>query len=322
MNERVEAEHPVRAADQIRAYLQLFRLPNVFTALADVLLGFLATHLSLQPLGLVALLGGASCLIYLAGMVLNDLYDVEIDRHERPARPLPSGRISARVALWLGFELLLVGVALGWLASYFAGTWSPGVVASLLATMVWLYDARLKQTWAGPLAMGSCRALNVLLGMSTGEAAWHPMLLVVAGGVGLYIVGVTWFARTEASISQRASLAAATATLAMGMILLWWFPGWADEALPPESEPLFALAQPERWAWLWGVLGILIAWRCVWAIFDPVPWRVQMAVKQCILSLIVIDAAACFAFRGTAWSVAILVLLVPTMWLGRWIYST
>ena len=33
----------------MRAYLQLFRLPNVFTAVADILLGFLFTHAWLEP---------------------------------------------------------------------------------------------------------------------------------------------------------------------------------------------------------------------------------------------------------------------------------
>ena len=308
-------------SDRLRAYLELLRLPNVFTALADVLFGFLATHLSLRPVGVVVLLGGASCLLYLAGMVLNDVYDIEVDRRQRPHRPLPSGRIAPRRAIWLGFGLLFSGVSVGWLAGYVTESWQPGSVATLLGLAAWAYDARLKQTWLGPLAMGSCRTLNVLLGMSAGQAAVHPMMLVAAAGVGVYIVGVTWFARTEADTSRRGALARATLTMMAGLGILWWFPAWADGELPRQSEPLFALAQADRWAWLWGVLGLLIAWRCVWAIVEP-PWRVQVAVKQCILSLIVLDAAACFAFRGVTWSVAILILLVPTMWLGRWIYST
>ena len=49
--------------------------------------------------------------------------------------------------------------------------------------------------------------------------------------------------------------------------------------------------------------------------------------KQCILSLILLDAAVCYSVRGFAgpgipWVLLILLLLVPTMFLGRWIYST
>ena len=47
---------------------------------------------------------------------------------------------------------------------FFTGHLRPGVVAALLATAILLYDAWLKRTPLGPLAMGACRMLNVLLG--------------------------------------------------------------------------------------------------------------------------------------------------------------
>ena len=86
----------------MRAYLQLVRLPNVFTAMADVLLGYLFTHPRLEPVGHFALLLVASSMLYLAGMVLNDYFDQEQDARERPARPLPSGRVTPQAARLLG----------------------------------------------------------------------------------------------------------------------------------------------------------------------------------------------------------------------------
>src|SRR5947208_9514410 len=84
-----------------RAYAQLVRLPNLFTAFADIGLGWLGT-LALGAgtagwPGFVLLLAASGCL-YSAGMVWNDFFDVEQDRRERPFRPLPSGRISRRHA--------------------------------------------------------------------------------------------------------------------------------------------------------------------------------------------------------------------------------
>jgi hypothetical protein len=53
------------------------------------------------------------------------------------------------------------------------------------------------------------------------------------------------------------------------------------------------------------------------------PKAIQIAVKQCILSLIVFDAAVTMAVcHGLWWSVAVLALLVPFLTLGRWIPST
>ena len=100
-------------------------------------------------------------------MVLNDVFDREQDARERPTRPIPSGRISIGRAAAIGWTLIgrrrragLVGRRGG------AATGGPGVVATLLAATVSGYDAVLKRTPLGPLAMGACRTLNVLLGMS------------------------------------------------------------------------------------------------------------------------------------------------------------
>jgi hypothetical protein len=47
-----------------------------------------------------------------------------------------------------------------------------------------------------------------------------------------------------------------------------------------------------------------------------------MAVRQCILSLIVLDAAICFVVQGLVPATLILMLLVPTTVLGRFFAST
>ena len=305
-----------------KAYLQLFRLPNVFTALADIALGFWLTHENFEHGAILGLLMCASGVLYTAGMVLNDVFDLEADTKLRPDRPLPSGKIDAGWARWLGFELLLTGIVLGCLAGYLAGTVWPAVTAVALAVAVLLYDFVLKRTPVAPLAMGTCRTLNVLLGASAGVVPWHAMHFVIALGIGVYIVGVTWFARTEASTSNRLRLAAATLTMMAGIAILALYPQWSNDALPDWAQPLYAEGLPDRWRLLWIVLAGLISWRCVWAILDPQPARVQFAVRQAILSLVLLDAAACLGVRGTEASLTILVLLLPAMFLGRWIYST
>jgi hypothetical protein len=304
----------------IRSWLQLFRLPNVFTAAADVLMGYLFTHPSLEEYRVSLLLVGASCLLYTAGMVLNDVFDIEIDRRERPGRPLPSGRIGLTTARWVGFELLLVGVGLAWLAGSFAGSLRPGLVATALAAAVLLYNRVLKQTPAGPLGMGACRFLNVLLGMSAADVSWQPTHLLVAAGIGVYIVGVTWFARTEAEVSRRPQLALAATVMAVGMALLAAFPYFSSEADGPFSQPVFVEAG--NWHWRWLALGLLLLARPIAAIATPTPARVQSAVKNCILWLIALDAITCYTVRGPNWALLIFALLIPALFLGRWIYST
>ncbi len=153
------------------AWLQLLRLANVLTAVADVTMGYVVTHGDLQPPLQFAFLVVASCLLYLSGMVLNDVFDAEVDARERPERPIPSGRISLRAATAVGWAMLTSGVLVAWLCGLISSDWRPGAVAMLLAGCILLYDAVLKRTPLAPLAMGACRMLNVMLGMSLGPLA-------------------------------------------------------------------------------------------------------------------------------------------------------
>lgn len=318
-------------AGRLRAYLQLVRLPNVFTAMADVAMGIFVVRGESAGRGALLALVAASSLLYLAGMVLNDLFDREQDARERPERPIPSGRVSVRAAAWLGAELLLLGTGLGWLASSLTGDLRSGIVATLLAAAVVAYDRWLKRTPLGPLAMGLCRALNVLLGMSAASAAWQAPHALIAAGLGVYIAGVTWFARTEAATSRRAALAGAVVVMAAGLALVAAFPYYAAPApLGEISGPqVFDRVEPGRWHVLWVALTLLICGRAAVAVAEPSPRNVQRAVKNAILSLIVFDTVVAFAVRDwgqpvAEWSGAmlLLLLLLPALFLGRWIYST
>src|SRR5262245_11737347 len=101
----------------IKAWAQLLRIPNVFTALADVIAGaLLALHRwpeGDEVLTLIRVCLASACL-YSAGMVLNDFFDVEEDTRERPFRPIPSGRVKKETASRVGFGLLLIGLILVW----------------------------------------------------------------------------------------------------------------------------------------------------------------------------------------------------------------
>jgi 4-hydroxybenzoate polyprenyltransferase len=302
------------------AWLELVRLPNLFTAMADSAMGFLFVQEVASPTdgAVLGLLVAASTALYAAGVVLNDLFDLEADARDRPERPLPSGRIAPDAARAMGWGLLALGLALAWSAAVLTGQNGPGLVACVLAGTIVFYDTVLKRTPLGPLAMGACRMLNVLLGMSVAGGAWSAAHWAVAGGIGIYVAGVTWFARTEARLSDHRQLALATVLMLAGVALLASFPLWIDEQ---QLLPLLQI-QPQRWYLFMTVLGAWIGWRSLRAIVNPTPDRVQMVVRQCIFSLIFLDAAACLAVRGLGYATLILLLLVPTTLLGRWVYST
>ena len=294
---------------RLLAYLRLLRLPAVFTAMADIFLGFLLTHSSLEPFLSFGMLLLASSSLYLSGMVFNDVFDRHVDARERPSRPIPSGDITLSSAITLGGLLMLAGLA----AASVCGTNSL-VVAGILTLSILAYDGFLKNTPFGPLAMGACRFLNVMLGASalaTPSALWDLPQLHVAAGLGIYIVGVTWFARQEAQQSQRAQLLGGMAVVNLGIAVLVAFILQGDGH--NQLMVLFVI----------GIIGLTINRRLAAALLNPVPQKVQLAIRTMLLSLVMLDATLVLFATGDATNaIATASLLVPAIALGRWISVT
>src|SRR5919199_644904 len=103
------AAPPDRHAFRWLPYAQLVRLPNVFTAMADIGMAALVAGALPGHAAAVALLVLASSCLYCAGMVWNDYFDLEQDKRERPFRPIPSGRVTPRQAALFGAALLAAG---------------------------------------------------------------------------------------------------------------------------------------------------------------------------------------------------------------------
>lgn len=292
---------------------RLLRLPNVFTAFADIGLGLCATY-ALSPSSVndsfawkAALLLAASGCLYMAGMVWNDYFDLEEDKRDRPFRPLPSGRVSVKTAFWIGLVLLVVG----WVCAAITGK-TGALVGLALVGAVLAYDARIKRTSFGPLGMALCRFLNVLLGLSLADASTLPVVtrLHLALTVGIYIVGVTWFARTEEKRSDPKVLGRAALVMLVAALLAL---AAATRVPPGTSSVLFP--------YLLVLFGFWVGGPVLAAVKTPTPQRVQAGVKRSIFGLVVLDALLASVFVGT-WGLLLVLLLPPALLLGKWVYST
>ena len=146
---------------RLRNWFELGRLPDVFTAMADPLAGALVVGASWRQTGSMAVVMLASACLCAGGAVLNDWSDFKKDLTERPNRPLPSKRIRRFHALLLAIGLFGAGGVL---------TTVPGpatrLVGLLLIAAILLYDILMKEVPIAPAAMGVCRSLNLLLGMT------------------------------------------------------------------------------------------------------------------------------------------------------------
>jgi 4-hydroxybenzoate polyprenyltransferase len=292
MDARVLAYPRLRTAlHQSRAlpYLQLMRPANLVTAAADVLAGFAAagrTNLAVLP-WLVA----ATVCLYGGGVALNDFFDRDLDAVERPERPIPSGRAQAREAALLGIVLLAAGIGAASIASA-----TSGALALLIAGCAVLYDAWGKhRRLLGPLNMGACRGLNLLLGVSSVPAVlgqrWYLGLIPIA-----YIAAITAVSAGEVHGGKRGTGLLALALLGgvfLALLALAASSAFQLLALLPFLGLLAARVLPPFWH----------AYR------EPQPGLIRSAVKAGVVSLIVLDAALAAGYAGPLYGLLVLALL-------------
>ena len=299
------------------AWVRLLRLPNHATAVADVLAGYVIVSQARTiewpgpALGWAIL---ASLGFYAAGMVLNDVFDLAVDREERPERPLPSGRIGVRSAVAAGNILMAIGSIAACATAVAAQNPWPALVGALLTAAVWGYNRHAKATSLGPAVMGSCRTLNWLLGMTAagGPQAAHEWLLPL--GMGVYVMGITVYARDEAEESRSGRLAAGVAIMLVGLATAGLAPWLAARA--GDAGAWLTGTKLTNWLLLWGMLTASVLLRAVLGIFDPASGRVQQAIGNAIMAIITLDAVLVLATCGEPWSIVVLLLLVPFL-LGR-----
>ena len=293
-------------------WLRLIRVPNLATAIADPLAGFLIVggYYKLENLPLGGWLAiTASLCSYAGGIVQNDVVDLQIDQKERPQRPLPSERVSFKLARFVSVILLLFGLVLACVASMLVQDRTPAVIGVTLTAAICCYNCFAKGTCLGPLLMGVCRALNWSLGM---VAAGSPSLLLwlIPCGMGIYVMGVTVFARDEVGIGKRNQLIVGTFVIFLGLVVAGSTPLLSMQSSGSIIPQWFIEGRPIAWLALWCVLGVSILVRCFQAIVDPVPQRMQAAVGNAIMSIITLDAVIVLAFCGEQWAVTVLALLI------------
>jgi len=300
----------------IKPYLQLVRLPNVFTAAADSLAGWLIVRGTFAEPRRWLPLAGASMAIYAAGIALNDVCDYEIDRVERPGRPLPSGAVSRRFAAILGGTLLALGTALAVLSR---SAVSLGVALALAACVLG-YDVGLKRTVLGPEVMGACRGLNLLLGMSQAEQFGGPTAWLFAGSVALFVAGLTWISRFEAETGR--GRGAVAGMILQNFALLGVFAAALRVAgTVPRPDPGRPIVPPEGLLVL-AVVALVVNLADGRAVREPGPATLQRAVKTGVLALVWLDVGVVAAIRGPIPALAVAALWLPAFLLGRRLYST
>ncbi|MBI5559447.1 MAG: UbiA family prenyltransferase [Deltaproteobacteria bacterium] len=283
----------VSSRQKIRGLLQLVRLPNIFTAMADILAGALiVSGLSLNLVALLWLLLASSA-IYGAGCVLNDIRDRREDARTRPERPIPSGAVSPNQALVFCLLLFAVGLA----AAAWAGRTSF-LLAAILTILVFTYDCLVKNIKIlGPLAMAGCRSVNLLLGMSV-NPSWTVFLVFPVLTLG-YVYFLTWLGTFETGRKQggeRWLILSGFHLVLAGFLLLT-----VQGALKPGGL-IFILAV------------CLMAGPPLWkSALHPGPEAAGRCVKYLVLAIPVLDAAYVAGAQHYLLALPVICFLIPAM---------
>jgi len=223
---------PARPRPRAAAWLALGRVSNAPTVVSNVLAGAALAVASPEP-GPVAAVAVALVLFYVAGMVLNDLLDLEGDRRARPERPLARGEISPRAAAVATAGLFAAGSGL----LLAVGT-RPFLAGLGLIALIALYDSWHKGNPLSPVLMAGTRVLvYVIAFLALAGTAWGE-LAVAAALLGIYVVGLTQIAKAASGVPWPAAAVlapvavyAAQAGSPLAALALTAFAAWSARAL-------------------------------------------------------------------------------------------
>lgn len=120
------------------SYLEILRIPNAIISVFAVLISAILVSFFSPLQILIACL--SVFLISSGGMVINDYFDYEADKVNRPKRALPSKRISRKNALSYSLFLLLIGNVFALFLNF-----QMLIIALINTFIIVLYSWRLKK---------------------------------------------------------------------------------------------------------------------------------------------------------------------------------
>jgi len=124
---------------------EIIRPVNDIMGSLTVIIGILNTRSGIDPLILVFnLILGVLTYFFIAGsgMVINDFYDIEIDKTNRPDRPIPRGSITLKQAKYLFFGYMLIGITISIIHSVIFKLGFLNIILAVFFGFIgWLYAA-------------------------------------------------------------------------------------------------------------------------------------------------------------------------------------
>ena len=177
-----------------KEYLQLVRLPGIFTAFSNVLIGYFFSFTFNSEIFFLPYLLTTSGLLFCSGMIFNDYFDYNLDKKERSFRPL--AKISKKNALLIGFIFLLLAN----ISASFLG-FDSLIISLILTCAILFYNFKLKFiSFLGIINLSIIRMLNILLGFSIISISFEFIQYLIP--LGIFVFGISILAKNEVKANQ------------------------------------------------------------------------------------------------------------------------
>lgn len=328
----------------LKDYLNLLRISNVFTVPPDILAGYFlyATSIDQYPFqyeNLIILIF-SSIFLYLGGIVSNDIFDIRIDKLERPGRPLPSQAVNIKKAIMLCIVFFGIGIFLAFLSSFISM-----IIAVLLTVGIISYNYQLKNGSFRPFLMGEIRALNVVYGASSSITTNNYAInisnlsnvatasvemylpIVIPIMLGAFLVFCHIFSLTL--ISSKETRREFTASKTMGFNLKFILVLFLIAVVSTSIVQILFLDFK-----IFYLISISFFSICVCAVFFKVLFKKKkeskeidnndmgFIVKNMVILLILLDSSFVFGTAGFIWGIISSSLIIPCILLGNKIKIT
>jgi geranylgeranylglycerol-phosphate geranylgeranyltransferase len=144
---------------RLKQFLILCRPLNVIIGMLSIFIGAFITG-TIHPIMKVILACISGGLIAAAANVINDYYDIEIDKINKPHRPIAAGIITPKEGFSYSLVLFLLGIVCGYMIN-----WLAFMVSVFSSILLFLYSYRLKRTvlW-GNISVSLATALAFIYG--------------------------------------------------------------------------------------------------------------------------------------------------------------